>query len=126
MRDDLKRRFESVCNEYVLEFTNLYDIQLYSDDIWVANDVGGIVCIGDRFFDFLDVIKYAVDNQLSDYDELMEWYEYTLWAHEFGQNIPNFKSWCNGCPRVDMGKRQELIDMKKQLDESIKNLKEKY
>lgn len=126
MRDDLKRRFESVCNEYVSEFCRLYDFDVDITDVWVANDVGGIACIGDNFFNFIDVIKYAVDNSLSDYDDLMGWYYYTIWANEFGQTIPNFQSWCKGCPRVDKEGQEKLTSLKRIMEEEIKNLKERY
>lgn len=126
MRNNLKKRFEDVCNEYVSEFCRLYDFDVDITDVWVANDVGGIACIGDNFFNFIDVIKYAVDNSLRDYDDLMDWYYYTIWADEFGQTIPNFSSWSKGCPRAGKEEQQKLIDMKKELEKSIKEYKEKF
>lgn len=122
----LKNRFRGVCNEYIIEFCRLYKIELDSDDIWVGGDAGTIACINDYFFDFNSVIKYAVDNQLCDKDDLVEWYDYTLFAQEFNQTIPNFESWSKGCPRLSKEEQQRLIDLKHDLEEATRNFKQKY
>lgn len=122
----LKSRFRGVCNEYIVEFCRLYRIELSSDDVWVADDVGTIACINDYYFDFNSVIKYAVDNQLSDRNDLLEWYDYTLWAHEFNQTIPNFESWSKGCPRLSKEEQDILIRLKKDFEQAAKDYKQKY
>ncbi len=122
----LKKQFEDLCNKYVEEFCRLYGMEFDVSDVWVGDDVGSIACIGDNYFDFNNVIKYAVDNQLSDYDDLMDWYYYTMWACEYNQTVPNFKSWSRGCPRFSKEEQQRLVDMKKNLENMIRDYKEKY
>lgn len=122
----LKSRFRGICNECFVEFCRLYRIELSSDDVWVADDVGTIACINDYYFDFNSVIKYAVDNQLSDRNDLLEWYDYTLWAHEFNQTIPNFESWSKGCPRLSKEEQDILIRLKKDFEQAAKDYKQKY
>lgn len=122
---DLAVRYNAVCNEYVVAFCNAYGIALDTSDIWVAGDVGTIACIGDLFLDFNSVIKYAVDNDLKDYDELLRWYDYTLFASEFNQTIPNFDSWCKGCPRLSEKEQENLKSLKKSLFDAIESCKNK-
>ena len=119
----LKENYEKACEEYLKAFCNAYEIQ-YDSDAWVAGDVGTIACVGEYYFDFNDVIKYAVDNNLKDWEELMEWYDYTLFAHEFNQSIPNFKSWHKGCPRLSKDAQKHLISLKERLDKTIQEYKE--
>lgn len=122
----LKSRFRGICNEYIVEFCRLYRIELSSDDVWVADDVGTIACINDYYIDFNSVIKYAVDNQLSDRNDLISWYDYSLFAHEYNQNIPNFESWSKGCPRMSKEEQEKLIGLKRDLEEAVKDFKQKY
>lgn len=123
--NNLARRYKDICNEYLVAFCNNYDLRVETDDVWVAGDVGTIACLSDYYFDFHDVIKYAVDNDLHDWDDLIRWYDYTLFASEFNQTIPNFKSWCKGCPRLNEQEQQRLVNLKKDLQDAIKDYKER-
>ena len=93
---------------------------------WVADEPGTIAYASDYYFDFHDVVKYCVDENISDWNELLQWYDYTLWASDMGVSIPNFRSWHRGCPRVSAEKQQELNELKRKLNEEIKAIKEKY
>lgn len=110
-------RYENICNEYVKTFCELYELH-YEQDCWVGGDIGSIVCLGDYFFDFQGVVKYAVDNGLNDFSDLMEWYYYTTWAASFNQPVPNFGSWSKGCPRATKEQQQHLINLKREFDET--------
>ena len=123
---ELKSKYEEVCQEYLKAFVKLYDIERDVDDVWVANEAGTIACIGDLFLDFHDVIKFSVDNNIGDYDELLRWYDYTLFCADFKMPAPNFSSWMRGCPRMTAEEQGTLITLKKNLDEAIKNFKSKY
>lgn len=122
----LRSRFRGICNEYVVEFCRLYKFAVEADDIWVADDAGTIACISDYYFDFNSVIKYAVDNQLSDRDDLLSWYDYSLFAREYNQTIPNFESWSKGCPRMSKEEQEKLIGLKRDLEDAVKDFKQKY
>lgn len=122
----LSERYREICDEYVSKFCQLYNLIPFDDDVWVANEAGTIACIGDLFLDFHDVIKYSVDNGLTDYDELLRWYDYILFAHEYGLSTPNFKSWTEGCPRLNEEEQKKLIMIRKNLNEEIDKFKTKF
>lgn len=124
--NNLNRRYTELCNEYLVEFCKLYDRPVETDDVWVANKAGTIACVGDYFFDFHDVIKYSVDNQLADWDDLVKWYDYVLWAQEYNQATPNFTSWSKGCPRFSKAEQNHLIDLRKNFEDAIKDYKNKF
>ena len=117
--------YAKACEQYLQTFCGNYGLQ-YERDAWVANDIGGIASVGDYFFDFLDVIKYSVDNNLTDWDELLRWYDYTLDAHELGLSIPNFRAWHKGCPRTSDEKINELKSMRKELLNAIEEAKDSF
>ena len=123
-RELLNKRYSDVCEEYLMAFCNNYS-RVYEQDSWVAGDAGTIACVGDYFFDFIDVIKYSVDNNLTDWGELIKWYDYTLFANEYNQTIPNFTAWHKGCPRLTNEERERLIKLKKDFEDTIKEYKNK-
>ena len=120
----LEKRYSDTCEEYLKTFCKNYD-RRYELDSWVAGDCGTIACVGDYFFDFNDVIKYAVDNSLTDWDEVVEWYDYTLFANEYNQTIPNFQSWHKGCPRLTKEEQERLIKLKKDFEDTINEYRDK-
>ena len=71
-------------------------------------------------------VKYSVDNNLMDWDELLRWYDYTLDAHELGLSIPNFRAWHKGCPRISDEKINELKSMRKELLNAIEEAKDSF
>lgn len=119
----LENSYKETCEDILIAFCNAYKMP-YERDSWVGGDVGTIACVGDYFFDFHDVIKFCVFNSLDDWNELMEWYDYTLWANEYNQVIPNFESWHKGCPRIDKNAQEHLSELKKQFENAIKQYKE--
>lgn len=120
----LRESYSDICEQYLKAFCDNYNLR-YEKDAWVANETGTIACVGNEFFDFHDVVKYSVDNQLCDYDDLMQWYDYTLFAHEYNQTIPNFQSWSRGCPRLSKEEQERLINLKKDFDDAVKEYKER-
>ena len=123
-RELLNKRYNDVCEEYLMAFCDNYN-RVYERDSWVAGDAGTIACVGDYFFDFIDVIKYSVDNNLTDWDELVEWYDYTLFATEYNQIVPNFTAWHKGCPRLTNEEQERLVKLKKDFEDTINEYKNK-
>ena len=123
-RELLNKRYNDVCEEYLMAFCDNYN-RVYERDSWVAGDAGTIACVEDYFFDFIDVVKYSVDNNLTDWDELIKWYDYTLFANEYNQTIPNFTAWHKGCPRLTNEEQERLIKLKKDFEDTIKEYKNK-
>lgn len=116
----LKDSYADACEKYLQAFCANYEFQ-YEKNAWVANQVGTIANVGDYFFGF-DVIKYCVDNDLKDSNELLNWYDHTLTCGDLGLSIPNFESWHKGCPRVSDNKLEQLLAMKYDLEKEIKEI----
>lgn len=58
--------------------------------------------------------------------ELMRWYDYTLdYGYVFGSSdgCPNFRSWCQGAPRVELG---PIMEKKRELEKMIQEAKEGF
>ena len=93
----------------------------YEKDAWVADRVATIACVCDYYFDF-SVIKYCVDNELTDFNELMSWYDHTINCTQLGLSVPSFENWHRGCPHVSNDKLEKLLAMKSNLEKEIKEI----
>lgn len=112
----LKQKYDDVCEAYAKAFAERHGFD-YSDSNWVANEKGGIIEFGDLYVNF-ETIRYDVDNQ-PDKDEFIKYYDYCNEAGQYYLPIPNYKSWCKGCPRTTPETFAELRQFKKQLDDLI-------
>lgn len=122
---NLKERYAQICAIYLENFCSLMDFP-FDTDPWVGSEPGTIAMVGDFFFDFHDVVKYCVDQHLTDLTDLLQWYDYTLWAHENRQTVPNYRSWSRGCPRLSPEQRQKIDDARQRVDELIDEAKNLY
>lgn len=115
-KEEARRMYEDACDAYAQAFAERHGFD-FSDAEWVASDKGGICLFGDYYVGF-ETIKYDVDNE-PDKDEFIRYYDYCIEANEFGLTIPNYRSWCMGCPRTSPEAFEELRKFKKQLDDLI-------
>ena len=126
--DAVKRKlhdnFESVVNGYLLELCNMWELD-GKKGFFVGDSVGDVWCHGETLFINFDDIRYVVENDVS-YSTYMDWMDYCVWAADFNQTIPNLKSWCNGCPRVDVVTQEKLSAMRYELEKAINETKEKF
>lgn len=120
MKSELKLEYENVCRKYAKAFTERHGYD-YSDGDWVGCEIGGILEMGDYSVDFA-TIQYDVDN-LPHVNEFYYYYDYCQDAYNFGFAVPNYRSWCKGCPRVSGKKFEELKERRKQLDALIEETK---
>jgi len=126
VKRNLKEKFEEVCNGYLFELANMWELDCKTYGFWVGNEVGGVYSYGDTgLFINMEDIRYCVINNVQ-YSEYMEWLEYCVWAEEFKQNAPNLKAWHNGCPRVDVVTRGKLSAMKYEFEKLIEETKERF
>lgn len=117
----LKNEYDKICDEYLLAFCSNYD-RRYTKDAWVSG-AGSIACIGDYYFDFKDVVKYCVDNNLTDFNEVVEWYDYSIDVASFGLDIPSFKDWHEGCPHLSNEQLDSLCEKRKELEDLVEQYK---
>lgn len=120
----LNNIFADCCNSYLKQFCDKYELQ-YEADAWVADQAGTIAAVGDWFFDFHDVIKFAVDNNLEKLDTILEWYDYCERLTNLNMIAPNFRSWYRGCPRYDDEYLTHLEEMKNELMNAARESEQK-
>lgn len=118
---ELEKQYNAVCDKYLMRFCANYD--LGGETSWVADEYGGISIVGDYYFNF-EMVKYAVDNELTDTDELIDWYDYTIDACTYKFLCPNFKSWHEGCPRLSVEQINHIKALQARVDEAKKALEE--
>lgn len=109
---DLKQEFEQLMEEYKKIFLELYFQENENDLVdsyWIADEIGGVLCVQDDMFYSTDIIRYCVDNNVS-WEDLDTWYQYCLRLGMIDPQIPvpNLKAWIGGCPRYQEDELKEL------------------
>ena len=118
----LKQEYEHICNRYLVEFANKYELSL-EPDAWVSGDVGTVAYVSDYYFGF-DDIRRCVDENV-EWKDLIEWYDYNCEGGLLGLNQINLKSWLMGAPRASKETIAEIKARRNELEELIKNQNEK-
>ena len=116
----LKKNYEDACNSYLKALADAWEWDVDSYGFWIADCVGETFSYGDNIFIDMQDIIFCVENDVKEY-EYEEWQEYCLFAHEYNQNIPNFKSWHKGCPRLSKEEQKHLVSLKETFDKAIKD-----
>ena len=124
-KETAREYFVKGCNEYLRLFCEKHDFDYEeAKNSWVANCVGDVTCVGDVFVGMQTII--ADIEMDAPEEEFIKWYDYNLVAHEFGFTTPNFESWLRGCPRVSEETFKKLQGLKNDLDDAIKEEKDKH
>jgi hypothetical protein len=124
-KEKAREYFVKGCNEYLRLFCEKHDYDYEeAKDSWVANCVGDVTCVGDIFVGMQTIIT-DIEMDAPE-EEFIKWYDYNLVAHEFGFTTPNFESWLRGCPRVSEETFKKLQGLKNDLDDAIKEEKDKH
>ena len=111
-KQKLRENYEKACNQYLKAFCEKHEYE-YDTDAWVADEVGGIICVSDYYIDMETIVSDI--NMDAPVDEFTKWYDYNLRASKFGRTV-NFKSWLKGCPVVS----NEILDKVDELNEKIR------
>lgn len=123
-KEKAREYFVKGCNEYLRLFCEKHDYDYEeAKNSWVANCVGDVTCVGDIFVGMQTIIT-DIEMDAPE-EEFIKWYDYYLEAYEFGFNTPNFESWLRGCPRVSDEAFKRLQALKNNLDDAIKEEKER-
>lgn len=119
--EDLKENYKAICNTYAHKFAEKHE---YSFDGWVADKVGEVAMMGDYYVDFRD-IKYDIDNDI-DADEYVKYYDYCLEVGMLNLTVPNYESWCKGCPRIPQEALDKIQGLRMELNTLINETKNTY
>ena len=123
-KETAKEYFVKGCNEYLRLFCEKHDFDYEeAKESWVGGSVGEITMCGDYYVAMPTIIA---DIEMDAPEaEFYKWYYYNLDAHEFGFTTPNFESWLRGCPRLSEETFKKLQGLKNNLDDAIKEEKER-
>lgn len=117
----LKENYEKACNDYVRALLVLWDVD-YKCGYWIGDEVGGVYDVDGWITIGMQDIVYCVENNVTS-KEVEEWQDYYIKCHDYNLPTMNLNAWHKGAPRHDFTK---LDAAKKNLDEAIKNEKNKF
>ena len=117
IKKKLRAQYEKACNAYVNELLKMWDLEACYG-YWNSDKPGTIYHYGDTHNLSMEDIIYIVENDI-ERDEVLEWEDYLLDAHEFHFNLPNLQSWHKGCPRVPEITFARLRAMKADLEKAV-------
>ena len=122
-KEMLKTNYKNAVHDYSKKFCNSYGY-VYEPNEWVADDVGGVLMVGDWYVNF-NTIKYCVDNDVPK-EEFTDWYEYCMDVADISPRItlPSIEAWHRGFVRLTDEQIKTLKDAKKCLEDAEENLKE--
>ena len=122
MKQSLKEQWEKACNGYLVELLRMWELDAHYG-YWIGDEVGGVYDYGDGMFTInMDDIIYCVENDVTR-KTFDEWSEYICDAAEFHFDMPNLRSWCNGCPRTPQEVFERLRGLKADLDKAVEDEK---
>ena len=119
---ELRLAYEAAVENYLSAFMKQYDLSC-DQEPWVGNEIGTIAEVGDYFFGF-DDIKRCVDEDVK-WEDLIEWYDYTMEAVPLGFNNINLKSWLMGAPRASKEEIERIKSIRNEIDDIVKSANEK-
>lgn len=123
MKCQLKKRYKEACNGYLMELLRMWELDAHYG-YWVGDEEGTVYCYGETHSFSMEEIIYIVENDIEE-DEVLEWEDYQLTAHEFGFPLPNLRSWHSGCPRVPTEVFERLQVLKDNVAKAVEEEKER-
>ena len=103
-------------------FAEKHELPRYDDrDTYFVDEFCDTCMFGDYAFGMQTMIEDLTDDLPE--EELMRWYDYTCdYMEVFGSSggCPNFRAWCQGAPRVDLG---PIMEKKRELEKMTQEAK---
>ena len=119
---DALEHFRKSSIEIVNLFAKKHGFSEYDNrDVYFVDEFCDVCMFGEYAFGMQTMIE-SLGHDLPA-EELMRWYDYMCdYGQVFGssEGCPNFKSWCDGCPRIDLG---PIMEKKAELDKMIREVK---
>lgn len=119
----LKEQWRKACKDYLTELLRMWELDAYYG-YWNSDEPGSIYHYGETHNLTMEDVIYIVDCDIEE-DEVLEWEDYLLDAHEFGFNTPNLRSWHCGCPRTPDEVFNHLKQLKADLAAAVEEEKER-
>ena len=119
----LRENYDKACNGYLVELLRMWELDAHYG-YWSGDEEGTIYHYGETHNLTMEDIMYIVDCDIEE-DEVLEWEDYLLDAHEFGFTTPNLRSWHCGCPRTPQEVFDKLRSLKADLAAAIEEEKER-
>ena len=123
IKQKLKEQWKQACNGYLVELLRMWELDAHYG-YWVGDETGTMYCYGETHNLSMEEIMYIVDCDIEE-DEVIEWEDYQLMAHEFGFSLPNLMAWHRGCPRTPKAVFDKLQELKADLDKAVEKEKER-
>lgn len=121
----LKEQWDIACNGYLLQLALMWEWDLKSYGFWIGNEVGGVYCYGDCYHVDMEDIIYCVEHDVTS-DEYLAHADYWLKCDEYNFKKLSLKAWHEGAPRIPQEAFDKLDALKKNLEEEIDNVKNKF
>ncbi len=123
--EQMRKNFEKAVADYVAVFLKQFELD-ESDCWWVGDRIGvDNFCFGDFYAISLNEMIYCIENGVT-YDEFVAHMDYLLKCDEYNFPLMNLKAWHTGAPRIPQETFDRLDGLKRDLDEAIKNEREKF
>ena len=120
----LRQDYEKAVNGYLCELLRMWELDAHYG-YWDFDQPGTIYHYGETHNLSMEEIIYIVENDIEE-DEVFEWEEYCLDAHEFGLNTPNLQAWHKGCPRTSQEVFEKLRKLKSDLEKAVEEEKKRH
>lgn len=124
----LKKRWRSICYDYVQEFIRKHDLVEYGEWYWVSDDPGTVLCIADYFINF-DDLRYDIDNDILE-TMFFRWYDYSTMLTLYDLKQVNYRSYVKGARPYDESDfenirilRGKVVEAQKKLEDCLNELK---
>lgn len=119
----LKSAYDAACNAYLERLLAQWKLDACYG-YWNSDQPGTIYHYGETHNLSMEDIIFCVEHSISE-DEVLEWEDYLLDAHEFGFALPNLQWWHAGCPRTPQSVFDKLNEMRRDLASLIEEEKER-
>jgi hypothetical protein len=84
------KEWEATTNHLAFQFALKY-FGKDADYWWIADEIGGVFCIADYFFNVMDMADFLRYNYTR--KAMFEYYDYALKCHEKSKSPINIKTW---------------------------------
>lgn len=120
----LRENYEKACCEYINTLLKLWELSPY-DGWWVGGMVGSTYVHEASIELNMDDIIFCIENNIS-LDTYYKYIDYIEKCKEYHFSLLSLKAYCEGAPQVPKETFDKLDAMKKELEDSIDEVKNMF